>query len=433
MYSQTQNNTYTKTNLRSVKWAQWDKTQSRELLGLFICVCSSLCTIVVHITAQNRPDNFPSCPPDNHHCSDDVYLRERGETIHVMKQGNRGQQTSTHARNLPVPPGESRWIICYIEDSKPVSLFGPSRENMMSCTKMKVHNALQCHQRRTKPWPQITCTETHTRTQPFYGPIYGTTRVSQRQKSFSGLHGAREDNIGRCTNRHHPPFLHWMPLLRQPSHFIPAWDRHQICWLTHPLVWLVTCTENFMKVFSDMHMNRQTERHTNIRIEIFCTPPAGKVITSNNHWNSNATSQPQKATSSDRWQINSPYAMLTVNTTQHAKLCIFLYWEQSTTCCQSHSANAAWKVMARDDALLTLVNSVAKNRDPKQKFWYLKYSSCMLITGTKFYKMWSMPHKLWPTSGIRMYIIIILLLRYGDGAGNTVEENSSIFSLIRLR
>jgi len=45
----------------------------------FICVCSSLCTIVAHNTAQNRPDNFPSCPPDNHHCSDDVYWREGGQ------------------------------------------------------------------------------------------------------------------------------------------------------------------------------------------------------------------------------------------------------------------------------------------------------------------------------------------------------------------
>ena len=62
----------------TVKWAQWDKTQSRELLVLFICVCSSLCTTVAHNIAQNRHDNFPSCPPDNHHCSDDVYLRERG-------------------------------------------------------------------------------------------------------------------------------------------------------------------------------------------------------------------------------------------------------------------------------------------------------------------------------------------------------------------
>ena len=43
-----------------MKWAQWDKTQSRELLGLFICVCIALCTIVAHNIAQNRPDNVPS-------------------------------------------------------------------------------------------------------------------------------------------------------------------------------------------------------------------------------------------------------------------------------------------------------------------------------------------------------------------------------------
>jgi len=35
-----------------------------------------MCTIVVHNIAQSRPYNFPSDPPDNHHCSDDVYLRE---------------------------------------------------------------------------------------------------------------------------------------------------------------------------------------------------------------------------------------------------------------------------------------------------------------------------------------------------------------------
>jgi len=39
-------------------------------------VCIALCTIVAHNIAQNKPDNFPSYPPDNHHCSDDVYLRE---------------------------------------------------------------------------------------------------------------------------------------------------------------------------------------------------------------------------------------------------------------------------------------------------------------------------------------------------------------------
>jgi len=39
------------------------------------CVCVSLYTTVVHNTAQNSSDNFPSYPPDNHHCSDDVYWR----------------------------------------------------------------------------------------------------------------------------------------------------------------------------------------------------------------------------------------------------------------------------------------------------------------------------------------------------------------------
>jgi len=35
-------------------------------------------------------------------------------------------------------------------------------------------------------------THTHTHTQPFYGPISGTTRVSRCQKRTSGLYGARE-------------------------------------------------------------------------------------------------------------------------------------------------------------------------------------------------------------------------------------------------
>jgi len=35
-----------------------------------------MCTIIEHNIAHNRPDNFPSYPPDNHHCIDDVYLTE---------------------------------------------------------------------------------------------------------------------------------------------------------------------------------------------------------------------------------------------------------------------------------------------------------------------------------------------------------------------
>jgi len=46
-------------------------------VSLFIYVCIALCTIVAHNIAQNRPDSFPPYPPDNHHCSDDVYDRNR--------------------------------------------------------------------------------------------------------------------------------------------------------------------------------------------------------------------------------------------------------------------------------------------------------------------------------------------------------------------
>jgi len=47
----------------------------------YVCVCVSLCTTVVHNTALNSSDNLPSYPPDNHHCSDDVYWRGAGETL----------------------------------------------------------------------------------------------------------------------------------------------------------------------------------------------------------------------------------------------------------------------------------------------------------------------------------------------------------------
>jgi len=90
-------------NLSTAKWAQWDKTQCRELLGLFICVCIALCTIVAHNIAQNRPDNFPSYPPDNQQCSDDVCLREGGGREHPTWHMTVISQTSlTELHELPL-------------------------------------------------------------------------------------------------------------------------------------------------------------------------------------------------------------------------------------------------------------------------------------------------------------------------------------------
>ena len=53
----------------------------QRTVRLFIFVCITLCTIVAHNIAQNRPDSFPPYPPDNHHCSADVYLREGGWAV----------------------------------------------------------------------------------------------------------------------------------------------------------------------------------------------------------------------------------------------------------------------------------------------------------------------------------------------------------------
>jgi len=51
----------------------------RTVSSVHMCVYIALCTIIVaHNIAQNRPDRFPSYPPNNHHFSDDVYLREGG-------------------------------------------------------------------------------------------------------------------------------------------------------------------------------------------------------------------------------------------------------------------------------------------------------------------------------------------------------------------
>ena len=51
-----------------------------------------MCTIVAHNIAQNTPDSFPPYPPDNHHCSDDVYLREGGQNTYVTHRQTHNQE-----------------------------------------------------------------------------------------------------------------------------------------------------------------------------------------------------------------------------------------------------------------------------------------------------------------------------------------------------
>ena len=44
-------------------------------------VCVSLCTTVVHNTAQSNSDYLPSYPPDKHQSSDAVYWRGGGPFV----------------------------------------------------------------------------------------------------------------------------------------------------------------------------------------------------------------------------------------------------------------------------------------------------------------------------------------------------------------
>jgi len=66
-------------------------------------VCIALCTIVAHNISQNTPDNFPSYPTDNHHCSDDVYLREGGasESKRFMAISNSHEAFRLASTNSP--------------------------------------------------------------------------------------------------------------------------------------------------------------------------------------------------------------------------------------------------------------------------------------------------------------------------------------------
>jgi len=89
---------------------------------------------------------------------------------------------------------------------------------------------------------KFAVTRTHTTVlRPFFpGPAAWAGAI---RKTSSGLYGATEDNRGRypghpagfysiSTNQWPtsiiPPFLCRIPFLPQPSHFILAWDRHQL-------------------------------------------------------------------------------------------------------------------------------------------------------------------------------------------------------------
>ena len=119
-----------------------------------------------------------------------------------------------------------------IQEALPSQKLMTLSENMLFCHGCKDDSDICIH------CLQVFSMNTHT--QLFYGPFSGTTRLSRCQKkSSSGLFGAMKiteaDTLTIWTNHSQrptsiiPPFLCRMLLLPEPSHFISAWDRHQIC------------------------------------------------------------------------------------------------------------------------------------------------------------------------------------------------------------
>ena len=148
----------------------------QRTVSLFICVCIALCTIVAHNIAQNRPDSFPPYPPDNHHCSDDVYLMEGGILLEQSftarmpllteisafglerRQRPNQQCQSTEGSSVPKDRLQSHQVhltvlqaytcIQYIHKNESKhSEMGPVRQNPIQQTVRSVHMcALHCAQ-----------------------------------------------------------------------------------------------------------------------------------------------------------------------------------------------------------------------------------------------------------------------------------------------
>jgi len=56
-----------------------------------------------------------------------------------------------------------------------------------------------------------------------------------------------------------------MPFLTQPSQFILAWDRHQICWLAYLVVWLYL-KNTARLLFIELLIELEPKQSYNVRI-----------------------------------------------------------------------------------------------------------------------------------------------------------------------
>ena len=72
-----------------------------------LCVCVSLCTTVVHNTAYNSSDYFPSYSPVSHHHLDAIYWRGEGCPL------KRCRYAKLPPRSIPV--GNPLYLFCAVK------------------------------------------------------------------------------------------------------------------------------------------------------------------------------------------------------------------------------------------------------------------------------------------------------------------------------
>jgi len=121
------------------------------------------------------------------------------------------------------------------------------------CPSCHITNAVKAPPGPVTHYQQCSNTEKHTQHKTFLRPFSGIPEWAGARSNLplvqgkiteadtptiwmrATLSGAISDPPPNIS-----PFLCRMPFLLQPSHFILAWDRHQICWLAYPVArnWL---------------------------------------------------------------------------------------------------------------------------------------------------------------------------------------------------
>ena len=100
---------------------------------------------------------FPSYPPDNHHCSDDVYLRERGETLTILCKGWMHACSNFHFfLLLTINPSQTsswrqQWLKVDTEPQLPQHKLR-SKVNGRITKQMKTISRTTCHRNQKQVW-----------------------------------------------------------------------------------------------------------------------------------------------------------------------------------------------------------------------------------------------------------------------------------------